>query len=106
VVAVVEWREMWWRRRGLCLVQPKPTHTLHLLSQITASVTFLPLLTRPCTFDLLIYADRDASVPVEWEDSDARMIEDAETVRLRSFTTKVHRVDALVAYKADVEDVC
>lgn len=74
--------------------------------QITASVTFLPLLTRPCTFDLLIYADRDASVPVEWEDSDARMIEDASTVRLRSFTTKVHRVDALVAYRAEPDDVC
>lgn len=74
--------------------------------QITASVTFLPLLTRPCTFDLLIYADRDADVPVEWEDSDARMIEDAASVRLRSFTTKVHRVDTLVAYRAEPDDVC
>lgn len=88
------------------MFQRRAQHTPSFPPQITASVTFLPLLTRPCTFDLLIYADRDASVPVEWEDSDARMIEDAETVRLRSFTTKVHRVDALVAYKADAEDVC
>ena len=88
------------------LMKFTPPSLASLSHQITASVTFLPLLTRPCTFDLLIYADRDADVPLEWEDSDARMIEDAATVRLRSFTTRVHRVDALVAYRAEAEDVC
>ena len=35
------------------------------------------------------------------EDSDARLIEDAENVRLRSFSTRVHRVDTAVSYRAD-----
>jgi len=35
-------------------------------AQITASVTFLPLLQDACTFDLLVYADSDSPVPVEW----------------------------------------
>ena len=34
--------------------------------QITASVTFLPLLHDTCTFDLLVYTDTDSAVPVEW----------------------------------------
>jgi mitotic spindle assembly checkpoint protein MAD2 len=57
--------------------------------QITASVTFLPLLNEPCAFDLLVYADRAATVPVTWHDSDPCLIANAEQVKLRSFDTKV-----------------
>ena len=39
-----------------------------IVRQITASVTFLPLLNEPCSFDLLVYADSQATVPVTWED--------------------------------------
>ena len=60
-----------------------------IIRQITASVTFLPLLNEPCSFDLLVYADTDAQVPITWEDSDPCYIANAEDVRLRSFTTKV-----------------
>ena len=35
------------------------------------------------------------------EESEARLVSGAESVRLRGFSTRVHRVDALVAYKAD-----
>jgi mitotic spindle assembly checkpoint protein MAD2 len=52
-------------------------------------VTFLPLLSEACVFDLLVYADKDATVPVEWEDSDPYFIANAEQVRLRSFNTMV-----------------
>ena len=78
------------------------------MRQITACVSFLPLLSRPVSFDLLVYADKDSSVPLEWEDSDARMIEEgsASNVRLRSFTTKVHRVDAIVSYRTEPDDIC
>ncbi|KAK9841254.1 hypothetical protein WJX74_002623 [Apatococcus lobatus] len=75
-----------------------------IIRQITASVTFLPLLSDPCTFDLLVYTTKDSSVPKEWEDSDPRFITKAADVKLRSFTTKVHKVDALVSYRADEED--
>lgn len=60
-----------------------------IMRQITASVTFLPLLNEPCSFDLLVYADQEASVPVTWEDSDPCFITNSEEVRLRSFTTQV-----------------
>jgi mitotic spindle assembly checkpoint protein MAD2 len=98
-----------------------------IIRQITASVTFLPLLNEPCTFDLLVYADNEASVPQSWEESDPRYISNSTEVRLRSFTTKViacfpftsgsvydvvspclqvHKVDAMVAYRtADDDDV-
>jgi mitotic spindle assembly checkpoint protein MAD2 len=69
--------------------------------QITASVTFLPLTDEPCAFDLLVYTDDDVEVPKAWEESDARLIKDAEEVQLRSFSTKVHQVDASVSYRAD-----
>eukprot|EP01034_Spumella_vulgaris_P035934 gene35934-44308_t len=58
-----------------------------IIRQITASVTFLPLLSEPCSFDLLVYADKDATVPLTWEDSDPCYIENSEAVRLRSFAT-------------------
>lgn len=61
-----------------------------IMRQITASVTFLPLLNEPCCFDLLVYADQEAAVPVTWEDSDPCFIANSEDVRLRSFTTQVY----------------
>ena len=60
-----------------------------IMRQITASVTFLPLLSEACCFDLLVYADKECSVPVTWEDSDPCFIINSEEVRLRSFSTQV-----------------
>ena len=72
-----------------------------IIRQITASVTFLPLLEEACTFDLLVYTNDDAEVPVQWEESDARLIEtNEEQVKLRSFSTSVHKVEGSVSYKA------
>ena len=52
-----------------------------------------------CTFNVLVYADADSEVPLEWGDSEAREIKDAEKVQLRSFSTNNHRVDTLVSYR-------
>lgn len=71
-----------------------------IIRQITASVTFLPLLDEPCLFDLLIYADKTAEVPVSWAESDPKyIVGGSEEVKLRSFSTKIHRVDGAVAYR-------
>jgi len=70
-----------------------------IIRQITASVTFLPLLQEPCTFDLLIYTNKDAEAPKKWADSDPCYILNSTEVKLRSFTTSVHKVDSMVAYK-------
>lgn len=67
--------------------------------QITASVTFLPMLDGNCTFNVLVYADADSDVPLEWGDSDAKEIENGEKVQLRSFSSSNHRVDTLVSYR-------
>jgi mitotic spindle assembly checkpoint protein MAD2 len=66
-----------------------------IIRQVTASVTFLPLLEEPCTFDLLAYTDADSEVPQTWEESDARNIVESgmEQVKLRSFSTNVHKVE-------------
>jgi mitotic spindle assembly checkpoint protein MAD2 len=70
-----------------------------LFRQITASVTFLPLLSGNCTFNVLVYADADSDVPIEWGDSDAREIVGGERVKLRGFSTGGHRVGAAVSYR-------
>mmetsp|Transcript_33935 Transcript_33935/g.54436 ORF Transcript_33935/g.54436 Transcript_33935/m.54436 type:complete len:206 (-) Transcript_33935:418-1035(-) len=75
-----------------------------IIRQITASVTFLPLLEEACTFELLVYTDTESITPTEWEVSDPRYIADnAEQVKLRSFNTSVHKVEGLVSYKASDE---
>lgn len=70
-----------------------------IIRQVTASVTFLPLLNEPCAFDLLIYTSKRAVVPQKWADSDPRYIMNSQEVKLRSFTTSFHQVDSMVAYK-------
>ncbi|KAL6042035.1 MAD2 mitotic arrest deficient-like 1 [Balamuthia mandrillaris] len=75
-----------------------------IIRQICASVTFLPLLHARCTFDILIYTDKNTEVPLAWEESDPKEIANAQAVRLRSFDTKIHRVDAMVAYAVETGD--
>ncbi|KAK4503405.1 hypothetical protein PRZ48_004320 [Zasmidium cellare] len=70
-----------------------------LFRQITASVTFLPMLDGNHTFNVLVYADADSEVPLEWGDSDAKEVKNAEKVQLRSFSTNSHRIDTLVQYR-------
>lgn len=76
-----------------------------IMRQITASVTFLPLLAETCSFDLLVYADKDAMVPVSWEDSDPCIIQTAEEVKFRSFSTTKHQVDLSVQYRVDCDGI-
>ncbi|KAH7476365.1 hypothetical protein PRIC1_000372 [Phytophthora ramorum] len=76
-----------------------------IIRQITASVSFLPLLEEQCAFDLLVYTSKNSEVPALWEESDPRYIKDSAEVRLRSFSTKVHKVDAMVAYKNPEADI-
>ncbi|KAJ2389688.1 Mitotic spindle checkpoint component mad2 [Coemansia sp. RSA 2611] len=89
---------------------PKSEKTLQMeiqaiFRQIAASVSFLPIIEEKCTFNILVYADSDAEVPTTWTDSDPLHIKNAEQVRLRSFSTDAHRVEAMVAYRRD-PDLC
>lgn len=64
------------------------------------------MLQEPCAFTILAYTDLQTKVPLEWSESDARLISEgqAEQVKLRSFSTHVHNVDALVAYRRTDDD--
>mmetsp|Transcript_24025 Transcript_24025/g.58748 ORF Transcript_24025/g.58748 Transcript_24025/m.58748 type:complete len:216 (+) Transcript_24025:1623-2270(+) len=89
---------------GTAAPQQKTLKEIHgeiqaIIRQITASVTFLPLLNEPCSFDMLVYTKKDAVVPAKWEDSDPCYIMNSQEVKLRSFTTSVHKVDSMVAYR-------
>lgn len=48
---------------------------------------------------MLVYADADSEVPMEWGDSDAKEIVNGEKVQLRSFSTSNHKVDTMVSYR-------
>ncbi|EEB06287.1 spindle checkpoint protein Mad2 [Schizosaccharomyces japonicus yFS275] len=70
-----------------------------LIRQVTATITFLPQLDTRCTFNVLVYADKDSEVPTDWVDSDPRQLQNAEQVQLRSFSTNMHKIDCQVAYR-------
>ncbi|CAD7958693.1 unnamed protein product [Amoebophrya sp. A120] len=73
-----------------------------IMRQITASVSFLPVIDEIMAFDLLIYCDKQTTVPKSWEEelpSAYSLKESAcQQVRLSSFSTSVHRVDSMVSY--------
>ena len=49
-------------------------------------------------FDVLAYTDKDAMVPMTWADSDAKIIENPQVVKLRSFDTKVYKIFSLFIF--------
>ncbi|CAL8104308.1 unnamed protein product [Calicophoron daubneyi] len=72
-----------------------------VIRQIVATNTFLPILNTSCTFELLIYTDLNADVPNEWEESGPQLVKNSAEIKLRSFSTTVHRVEHMVSYKVD-----
>ena len=60
-----------------------------VIRQITASVTFLPLLDCLCSFDILVYSHSDTNVPQEWGESDPCYIINSE-VRIESPKFTIH----------------
>eukprot|EP01130_Rhizamoeba_saxonica_P001559 TRINITY_DN11408_c0_g1_i1.p1 TRINITY_DN11408_c0_g1~~TRINITY_DN11408_c0_g1_i1.p1 ORF type:complete len:212 (+),score=36.01 TRINITY_DN11408_c0_g1_i1:57-638(+) len=66
--------------------------------QISSSVTYLPILSCPCIFDVLMYTAKDTTTPSTWEESGPSYVADAQQVRLRSFDTEIHQVQPMVAY--------
>ncbi|CAL1539141.1 unnamed protein product [Lymnaea stagnalis] len=70
-----------------------------VIRQITASVTFLPLLESTCSFNILVYTDKDLDVPEQWGETGPHLIINSEEVKLKSFSTSIHSVKAAVAFK-------
>eukprot|EP01083_Nonionella_stella_P088631 247114_1 len=75
-----------------------------IMRQIMSSVTVLPLLEETCSFDLLIITSKDCETPAKWEESGPRYIPKAETMTLKCFDTKIHKIEASVSYLAEDDD--
>lgn len=73
----------------------------NVMRQVTATVTFLPLLDQRCAFDLKVYVNKTAPVGEGWLEQTDTAINNPEKVELRQFSTSIHRVQASVTYKAD-----
>ncbi|KAF9462168.1 spindle assembly checkpoint protein [Collybia nuda] len=86
---------------------PKPEAEIQseiraILKQIISMVTYLPVIHEPTVFNILAYTSDSADVPAgEWVDTDPLAIEASKSqqVKMRSFSTDVHRIEAMVAYR-------
>lgn len=98
------------------------TEIREIMKQITASVTFLPTLEEECTynrlstrhhahfalhrllgsFTLLAYTSTSDPLPLpeKWNDADPHLIDKGkvEQVRLRSFSTNVHKMEVSISF--------
>ena len=73
-----------------------------IVRQITASVTFLPVIEEQCVFEVLMYTDKDTVIPNSWEESDPKYVDKAQEVfPLRSFNTNIHKVSAAVMFREE-----
>lgn len=72
-----------------------------VLRQIASSIAYLPLLDCLCSFDIQIYTKNDVILPSEWADAKPANIKNAQSVKLRSFSTNIHKMDTAVTYKND-----
>lgn len=73
-----------------------------ILKQIVSMVTYLPVIHEPTAFNILAYTSDSADIPAgEWVDTDPLAIEASKSqqVKMRSFSTDVHRIEAMVAYR-------
>lgn len=70
-----------------------------VMRQISATVSYLPLIDCICSFDILIHTLKDCEVPDKWNETAPVTIQNAQTVQLKSFSTGLHKVDTIVNYK-------
>lgn len=96
-VSVIQFFSVW----GQCIVLFLKIMVIFNCNQLFVCFFFLLF---SGAFDLLAYTNRDQEIPETWEESQARIIANSQEVRLRSFSTSVHKVDTMVSYKG--EDWC
>ncbi|KAJ8958944.1 hypothetical protein NQ318_019714 [Aromia moschata] len=72
-----------------------------VLKQIASSVAYLPLLDCLCSFDIQIYTKSDVELPAEWAEAEPANIKNAQSVKMRTFSTNIHKMETVVTYKND-----
>lgn len=70
-----------------------------VMRQISATVSYLPLIDGICSFDIHIHTLKDCDVPEKWDETNAVYIQNSQVVQLRSFSTGVQKVETVVNYK-------
>ncbi|KAG8978774.1 Mitotic spindle checkpoint component mad2, partial [Tulasnella sp. 427] len=93
-------------------IPPKPDSEIQaeiraIIKQIISSNTFLPTLKEPTYFTVLAYTNETSAVtpddnaPALWIESDPMLIEQGKSqqVKLKSFDTKIHKIEAMVSYR-------
>jgi mitotic spindle assembly checkpoint protein MAD2 len=72
-----------------------------ILRQIVSTMTFLPIIDEPTVFDIFVNTQESADVPAnECVNTNPEAIEASKTqqVKLRSFSTDVHKIEAMVSW--------
>nr|CAH7729862.1 unnamed protein product [Callosobruchus chinensis] len=70
-----------------------------VLKQIASSISYLPLLDCLCSFDIHIYTINDVEMPTGWAKSEPANVKNAQNVKMRSFSTSIHKMETMVTYK-------
>lgn len=70
-----------------------------VMKQIACSVAYLPLLDCLCSFDIQIYTKDDVELPKEWAEAEPANIKNAQSVKMRSFSTNIHKMETVVTYR-------
>lgn len=70
-----------------------------VLKQIASSVAYLPLLDCLCSFDIQIYTKNSVELPSEWAEAEPANIKNAQSVKMRTFSTKIHKMETVVTFK-------
>ncbi|XP_055688639.1 mitotic spindle assembly checkpoint protein MAD2A [Lutzomyia longipalpis] len=73
-----------------------------VMRQISATVSFLPLLDYICSFDILIYTHKDTEIPEQWDNTEGVFIQNAQSVQLKSFSTGLHQLSTVVNFKMNL----
>ena len=71
-----------------------------IIRQITASVSFLPLITQEVSFEVLLHVKKETELSDKlWSDSNNHLISNSEVVEFKNFNTNIHGVKTKVCYK-------
>ncbi|KAI7864688.1 DNA-binding protein [Spinellus fusiger] len=74
------------------------------IRQITATVSFLPLLTDKCTINIQVYTDTSVTAQGKWGASSVALLKGGgEHMRLKTLVTSSHQVETIVSYQMGKE---
>lgn len=70
-----------------------------VMRQISATITYLPLLDCICSFDILLHTLNGCEIPENFNETADVQIQNAQAVELKSFSTGLHKMQTIVNYK-------